>query len=256
MTTINPHTTRAAGTILTALIYNADHNNHITNATNLNNDKIEGATPPVVDSDIVVFDGVGGDAIKTSGVNTSDLVTQDGSGNVSITGTFNAEDGIFDNTKRLGINLQTSQATTSGTSFDFTSIPANVRRITVMFNGVSLSGTDHFLVQLGDSGGVETTGYAATSGVITGSNTCAVNTSTAGFIVTGANATRLWSGSMTICRVSGNIWVASGVFSADTGAACQIGGNKTLSAELDRVRITRSGTDTFDAGSVTVSWEF
>lgn len=65
MSTINPHTTRAPGTILTATIYNADHVNHILNATNLNNDKLEGATPPVVDNHLVVFDGTGGDAIKT-----------------------------------------------------------------------------------------------------------------------------------------------------------------------------------------------
>lgn len=36
MATINPHTTRATGTVLTAAIYNADHQNHITNANSLN----------------------------------------------------------------------------------------------------------------------------------------------------------------------------------------------------------------------------
>lgn len=38
MATINPHTTRSTGTVLTAAIYNADHQNHITNANNLNNE--------------------------------------------------------------------------------------------------------------------------------------------------------------------------------------------------------------------------
>lgn len=36
MAVINPHTTRATGTVLTAAIYNTDHQNHITNANNLN----------------------------------------------------------------------------------------------------------------------------------------------------------------------------------------------------------------------------
>lgn len=36
MVTIVPHTTRATGTVLTAAIYNADHQNHITNATTIN----------------------------------------------------------------------------------------------------------------------------------------------------------------------------------------------------------------------------
>lgn len=67
MSTINPHTTRAAGTILTASIYNADHVNHISNAQNLNADKLEGATPPVVDGHAVLWLGTSGVALKTAG---------------------------------------------------------------------------------------------------------------------------------------------------------------------------------------------
>lgn len=67
MTTISPHTTRANGTILTATIYNTDHSNHISNAQALNADKVEGATPPVVDGNAVVFDGTSGAAIRDSG---------------------------------------------------------------------------------------------------------------------------------------------------------------------------------------------
>lgn len=67
MTTISGHTTRANGTILTATIYNFDHVNHVTNAQNLNIDKLEGATPPVVDGHAVLFDGTGGAEIKSAG---------------------------------------------------------------------------------------------------------------------------------------------------------------------------------------------
>lgn len=67
MTTITGHTTRANGTVLTATIYNGDHNNHITNATALNTGKVEGATPPVVDGDAIVFEGTGGAAIRSAG---------------------------------------------------------------------------------------------------------------------------------------------------------------------------------------------
>lgn len=54
MATINPHTTRAVGTVLTASIYNADHVNHVTNSNALNaellttpgnNGFVEGSTP-------------------------------------------------------------------------------------------------------------------------------------------------------------------------------------------------------------------
>lgn len=67
MTTINGHTTRATGTVLTAAIYNFDHNNHITNADNLNAGKMEGAAPPVVDGEIAVWDGTGGNALRSGG---------------------------------------------------------------------------------------------------------------------------------------------------------------------------------------------
>jgi len=40
------------------------------------------------------------------------------------------------------------QATTSGTSKDFTGIPSWVKRITVMFNGVSTNGTNSPIIQL------------------------------------------------------------------------------------------------------------
>lgn len=67
MATINAHTTRANGTVLTATIYNADHVNHISNAQALNSDKLEGATPPVVDGHVAVFDGTSGAALRTGG---------------------------------------------------------------------------------------------------------------------------------------------------------------------------------------------
>ena len=54
----------------------------------------------------------------------------------------------------LAVNLQTAVASTSGTSIDFTSIPAGVNRINIMFSGVSLSGTSLPMIQLGDSGGL------------------------------------------------------------------------------------------------------
>ena len=59
----------------------------------------------------------------------------------------------------LGITSGTAVASTSGTSIDFTSIPSWVKRITVMFSGVSLSGTSSIYIQIG-SGSAEITGYA------------------------------------------------------------------------------------------------
>ena len=147
----------------------------------------------------------------------------------------------------------TSQATTSGTSFDFTGIPSWVKRITVMFNQVSLDASEQFLVQLGDAGGIETTGYVSRSSAA-GSN----NTSTAGFIVRVNGTSNLVSGIMTIANISGNVWVGS--HALDRGANdCSVGGgSKTLSDVLTQIRITATndvGGANFDAGSVNILYE-
>lgn len=72
----------------------------------------------------------------------------------------------------------TAQATTSGTQFDFTGIPSSVKSIRVMLSGVSLSGSDNVLIQIGDAGGIETTGYNSTS-----EYAAAGVASTSGFII-------------------------------------------------------------------------
>jgi len=72
MTTIVGHTTRASGTVLTASIYNTDHVVHITNAQNLNNDKLEGATPPVTQGNVAVFADTSGTLLEDGGLVAAD----------------------------------------------------------------------------------------------------------------------------------------------------------------------------------------
>jgi hypothetical protein len=152
----------------------------------------------------------------------------------------------------------TAQASTSGTVVDFTGIPSWARRITVMFDGVSTSGTSGYLLQLGDSGGVENTGYACGSGVLTSAGQGA-SSSTAGFLLTGTNpeAAALHSGLLTVANVTGNTWALAGNLGSATSSRTFFNaGSKTLSATLDRVRITTvNGTDTFDAGSINIFYE-
>jgi hypothetical protein len=158
------------------------------------------------------------------------------------------------------ITLVAEQASTSGTSIDFTSIPAGVKRITVMFNGVSTNATDMFLIQLGDAGGIETTGYKSGAHWYVGA--AGGTTSTAGFIMglTGGAAANTFHGALVLTRVnSTHTWVAQGGLSfADGNTGCSsTAGSKTLSAELDRVRVTMAnGVDTFDLGSIGLMYEF
>lgn len=156
-----------------------------------------------------------------------------------------------------GITAGTAVASTSGTSIDFTSIPSTAKRITVIFDGVSLSGTTQVIIQIG-SGSFTTTGYtgSATGG---GSGIASLSMST-GFLVE-SNASSLAanarSGIATLCLLTANTWCASGTMGYTNQALTHyFGGSVSLSGVLDRVRITSvNGTDTFDAGSINLFWE-
>ena len=153
------------------------------------------------------------------------------------------------------ITSGTAQNSTSGTSIDFTSIPSWVKRITVMFNGVSTSGSSNYLVQVG-SGSVTTTGYL--SAYFQASGTNSVANSTVGFqINNGTGAGNIEHGHVVITQVSGNNWTASGTLGeSDTTRMQFLAGSIALGGTLDRVRITTvNGTDTFDAGSINILYE-
>lgn len=149
-----------------------------------------------------------------------------------------------------GLQAGTAQATTSGTAFTFGSIPAGVKRITVLFDQCSLDGTDNLLVQLGDAGGIETSGYdsASTSGTTSVS-------SAAGFIVRFASAATTFFGTMTIDLINGTTWISSSAYATSGGIGGSGGGYKALSGTLTQVRVTRSGTDNFDSGQVNIIYE-
>jgi hypothetical protein len=159
------------------------------------------------------------------------------------------------------LTLATAQNTTSGTSIDFTGIPSWVKRITVMFDGVSTNGTSPVSLQLGDSGGVETAGYSGFGTMIAGSGTAAnivaSTANTVGFNLSSvSSADDSTIGIATILNFNGNTWVFASNVQKQTSATSVGNGSKTLSATLDRVRITTvNGTDTFDAGSVNIMYE-
>lgn len=153
------------------------------------------------------------------------------------------------------ITSQTQQASTSGTSIDFTSIPSWVKRITILLSGVSNSGGSNLLLQLGDSGGIEATGYVG------GAYSPAVwAESTIGLLLTGTiSSSSLYNGIATLILMdsSTNKWAFSSVGTASTVNTSSTGaGNKSLSGVLDKIRLTTvNGTDTFDAGNINVLYE-
>lgn len=127
-----------------------------------------------------------------------------------------------------------------------------------MFVGVSTNGTSNILVQIGDAGGVEATGYSSTCSTDTGGTRA---TSTAGFLATASiAATEAFHGHviLTLEDSSDFTWVASSGLASSAGTAYMMdgAGSKALSAELDRIRITMvNGTDAFDAGTVNIQYQ-
>ena len=146
----------------------------------------------------------------------------------------------------------TSVVSTSGTAIDFTGIPSWVKRITVLFNGVSTNGTSILLLQIG-AGSVINTGYVSVASV---NATNAAQTT--GYGVMGVvSAAYTVSGAVRITNITGNTWVSDGVLSSGAGGNVHVsGGTLALSGTLDRVRLTTvNGTDTFDAGSINILYE-
>jgi len=151
------------------------------------------------------------------------------------------------------ITLGTEQSTSSGSSVTFGSIPAGTKRITIMFEGVSLTTSTDLLVTIGDAGGLETSGYVASSASSNGAGGGSSNNSTAAFNME-HGSTHVFSGHMTLTlKDAANFtWVASHIGSALTTHVVFGGGHKSLSAELTQVSISGG---TFDAGSINISYE-
>jgi len=147
--------------------------------------------------------------------------------------------------------------TASGTSVDFTSIPSWVKRITVMFTGVSTIGTSNLLVQLG-AGSVTTSGYAGYIARQASASNAYLAYSSGFLILETTGATYTTVGHLTITNINSNTWVGSGLAtnSAAVNNTNVTSGSIALGGTLDRVRFTTvNGTDTFDAGTINILYE-
>lgn len=161
-------------------------------------------------------------------------------------------DGNGVNTTGL-INSGTAVASTSGTSIDFTGIPAGVKRITAVLSNVSTTGSGNLTLQIG-SGSIATSGYTSSNAVVVSGASTVVGTNASAFTLTNTlSASDSVSGSFVLNLVGSNTWVGSGVFINMNSRANIDAGTITLSGAIDRLRI--STTDTFDAGSINILYE-
>jgi hypothetical protein len=215
-----------------------------------------GKTPAAgVELDVLGDVAASGNVTATTAVVTDTISERTSAAGVTIDGVL-CKDSQVAPVNRV-ITAGTAVATTSGTSVEFTSIPSWVKRITVMFYQVSLSGSDNILIQIGPSGSVVTSGYNSSFGwAINASNTIGI-AATNGFIVAAGAATYAVTGVYTIMLQNPSTFVyvgAGSTYQLDTTGAVAAGG-VDLTGAVTNVKILATGSNTFDAGSVNIFYE-
>ena len=189
---------------------------------------------------------------------TSDtLIGTPATGNLEYNGQFFGTDSNASRAQMQRITQGTAVASTSGTSIDFTGLPAWVKRITVMCIGVSQNSASQTIILQVGAGSVTTSGYSSSNAFIAPSTDS--GSLTTGFPITrGIGAAAAFHGIATICSFGSNSWVFSSTM-ADAPVQGQVhfgAGSIALGGTLDRVRLTTiGGTATFDAGSINILYE-
>jgi hypothetical protein len=152
---------------------------------------------------------------------------------------------LHTNQGRKVLTPGTAQAA-SGTAVNFTGIPSWARRVSILFQNVSLDGSDNLMVQIGDSGGLENTGYVSTSNS---------QSATGGFVIAAGAGSVTASGIMHLMMLSTDLWVSSHSVKLNTTSVATGGGHKTLSATLDRLSVVATGSNNFDGGNINIFYD-
>lgn len=184
----------------------------------------------------------GGIALKTS--NTSRLSidpTGHCTANTSISGT---------------ITRGTAVTPGAVTSVTFSSLPSWVKQITLHFSGISLSGTDRILIRLSTGGTFASTGYTSVCNIAIANATTQGEASTTGALIPTADGANILTGSYTFTNITGNTWIGHTTHTFENNTLyVSVGVTKvTLGGTLDGIRILSSGSNTFDAGTINITY--
>tara|TARA_A100001201_G_scaffold57629_3_gene55594 strand:+ start:178 stop:840 length:663 start_codon:yes stop_codon:yes gene_type:complete len=190
-------------------------------------------------------------APAAAGSNTLVLPTSNGSANQylkngSTAGTL--EFGALDRVKRT---YSSQLSVTSGdTELEFTGIPANCSRLTLVYRKISLSGSNNVLVQIGDSSSYKTSGYVSHACFL-GTSSLNGGSSSAGYMIRGNSTTVEHAGYMTLVPSKLSTpahWSAfhSGINQASDNTRIGSGLSPALTADITRIKMVPSGSNTFD----------
>ena len=205
--------------------------------------KLAGGT----DGNIISFDA-SGDPVAIATGSDGQVLTSTGAGSPPAFEALSA-----------GFTQGTEIATASGTSITFGSIPAGVDMIVMNFFGVSQgSNSQTIRIQIGDGGGIETSGYLNTAAKIADQAIeSATIRNTAGFSVGTVNwdAANILHGSVwfTLQDAAAFTWCFHGMLNESDDDGIYLGsGSKALSAELTQIKFSTAAGATFDAGAVNI----
>ena len=161
-----------------------------------------------------------------------------------------------------GFTQGTEQATTSGTSVTFGSIPSGVSMVVMNLFGVSqASNAQTIRIQLGDGGGIETSGYLSTSAKIADQAIeSATLRHTAGFGLGTINwdSGNILHGSIifTLQDAAAYTWMYHAMVNESDDDGIYFGsGSKALSAELTQIKFGTAAGATLDAGAINIMYQ-
>lgn len=216
----------------------------------------EGAANPTSWASFTVDITVPATAVRA----TLTLTGVDGTGTTTSGNTW--FDNIFYKSIEEGgvLRVKTVIATTSGSSHEFSSIPAWTKKITFMLNDVSASSTGYFGLRIGTSGGIAATGYYSNNLTqLVGGTFIAPTVSASQFLLTQFVLTAAHSvnGIYTLTNIDGDTWIGSGNLGnmeAGNNENYSNAGKCVLTGTLDRASLIVSA-GTFDAGAFNIICE-
>lgn len=149
----------------------------------------------------------------------------------------------------LEINGWTKHSTehtsvSSGTTLEWTSIPSWATTLRIVFFNHSAAAGQDLVLKLGDSGGIESTGY---NGRVH-DGTSGTNWNTYADLTKNTPSSSITHGTIDLTNITGNTWGIRGSAMEETLSMHIIVGYKTTSGTLDRAQLSLSGGTTFDGG--------
>ena len=153
---------------------------------------------------------------------------------------------------------QSAVLTPLGSFIEFDNIPAGTNSIVIKSYAIQWAGTPgNISMQIGDSGGYETSGYQSVDfyrGVSAGDMGATALTS--GYILAyGYSGTDYWNGNLYLNHVGGNRWVST-YTANDVGEYIRMGsGQKILSGELTKLKIINNGGENSDGGNIQIMYQ-